>query len=145
MIRNPNTYYVTVGASCDYGHRERASAAAWFIELGDHYVSEGVICDLHTTEFRMMLSAMLKVMNELPAGSDIVFLTNASYVQNFDRVPGPKTANADLISQCIEHKKCHKSVSVKIVPYHKSPLLVKTHDLSSEAMKELRNRVSAGL
>lgn len=145
MIKNSGTYYVTVGASCDYGHKERASAAAWFVELEGKVISEGVISELHTTEFRIMLSAMLKVMDEFPAGSDIVFLTNASYVQNFDRVPGPKTANADLISQCIEHKKRHKSVSVKIVPYHKSPLLVKTHDLSSEAMKELRNRVSAGV
>lgn len=88
----------------------------------------------------MMLSAMLKVMNELPAGSDIVFLTNASYVQNFDREPGPKTSNADLISECISAKARHGSVSVRIVPYHKSQLLIRTHEISSDAMKTLRNK-----
>lgn len=145
MIQDPDIYYVTVGASCDYGHKERASAAAWFVERGGRIISDGRISELHTTEFRIMLSAMLNVMIGLPSGSDITFLTNASYVQNFDKEPSPKAANADLISQCIEQKKRHKSVSVKIVPYHKSPLLVKTHELSSETMKELRNRVSAGL
>jgi len=77
-------------------------------------------------------------MDELPDGSDIMFLTNAAYIQNFDREPGSKSANPDLILQCIESKKRHSSVSVKIVPYHKSPLLIETHNTSTEAMKVLR-------
>ena len=86
----------------------------------------------------MMLTLMVKVMNELPEGSDILFLTNAAYILNFDKAPTPKSANPDLIVQCIESKHRHRSASVKIVPYHKSPLLIETHDTSTEAMKKLR-------
>ena len=62
---------------------------------------------------------MIKVMQEIPEGSDILFLTNAAYIQNFDKTPTAKSANPDLILQCIEEKKRHNSVGVKIVQYHK--------------------------
>lgn len=77
----------------------------------------------------MMLTLMIKVMQEIPEGSDILFLTNAAYIQNFDKTPTAKSANPDLILQCIEEKKRHNSVGVKIVQYHKSPLLMETHDM----------------
>lgn len=77
---------------------------------------------------------MIKVMQEIPEGSDILFLTNAAYIQNFDKTPTAKSANPDLILQCIEEKKRHNSVGVKIVQYHKSPLLMETHDMATEAM-----------
>ena len=48
---------------------------------------------------------MIKVMQEIPEGSDILFLTNAAYIQNFDKTPTAKSANPDLILQCIEEKK----------------------------------------
>ncbi len=35
----------------------------------------------------MMLTLMVKVMQEIPEGSDILFLTNAAYIQNFDKTP----------------------------------------------------------
>lgn len=133
-----DTFYIWIGGSCDYGHKERAGAAAAVIELDGKVIDRKQIADRHTTEFRMMLSLMVQLMDELPEDSDIVFLTNAAYIQNFDREPGPKSANPDLIRQCIESKKRHSSVSVKIVPYHKSPLLIETHDTSTEAMKEIR-------
>lgn len=139
MKRLDGTYYVWIGGSCDYGHKERAGAAAAVIELGERIVGRRQIADLHTTEFRMMLTLMSMVMDDLPEGSDIVFLTNAAYIQNFDREPGPRSANPDLILRCIESKKRHTSVTVKIVPYHKSPLLIETHDTSTEAMKEVRS------
>lgn len=66
-------------------------------------------------------------MDELSEASDIVFLTNAAYIQNFDREPGPKSANPDLIAECIKMKKKHYSVTVRVVAYHKSPLLIETH------------------
>ena len=107
---------------------------------------------------------MVKVMHELEAGSDILFLTNAAYIQNFDKTPTAKSANRtssesqdvslltisaesrgrkaranpDLILQCIEEKKRHNSVGVKIVQYHKSPLLMETHDMATEAMAKTR-------
>ncbi|MCQ2148044.1 MAG: ribonuclease H [Bacteroidales bacterium] len=133
-----SAYNIWIGGSCDYGHKERAGAAAAVIELDGKVVDRMQIADLHTTEFRMMLTLMVQLMNELPEGSDIIFLTNAAYIQNFDREPGPKSANPDLIRQCIESKKKHSSVSVRIVPYHKSPLLIETHDTSTEAMKTIR-------
>lgn len=138
MVQDSTTYYVWIGGSCDYGHKERAGGAAVVIEHKGSIISRDVISDLHTTEFRMMLTLMVKVMNELPDGSDIVFLTNAAYIQNFDKTPTAKSANPDLISQCIEAKTRHSSVSVKIVPYHKSPLLIETHDMATEAMAKTR-------
>lgn len=140
MISSKGTYNIWIGGSCDYGHKERAGAAAAVIELDGCIVDRKEIADLHTTEFRMMLTLMAQLMDELPEGSDITFLTNAAYIQNFDREPGPKSANPDLIRLCIESKKRHTSVSVKIVPYHKYPLLIETHDVSTEAMKQIRHR-----
>ena len=163
MVQDSTTYYVWIGGSCDYGHKERAGGAAVVIELMEQreqsqrdlnsaesrqkktksqhdgsIISRDVISDLHTTEFRMILTLMVKVMNELPDGSDILFLTNAAYIQNFDKTPTAKSSNPDLISQCIEAKTRHNSVSVKIVPYHKSPLLIETHDMATEAMAKTR-------
>lgn len=138
MTQDATSYYVWIGGSCDYGHKERAGSAAVVIEQNGKIISKDVIADLHTTEFRMMLTLMVKVMNELPESSDIIFLTNAAYIQNFDKEPTSKSANPDLIAQCIESKQKHNSVSVKIVQYHKSPLLKETHDTSTEAMKKLR-------
>ena len=139
MTQDATTYYVWIGGSCDYSHKERAGGAAVIIEQDRKIISKEVIADLHTTEFRMMLTLMVKVMNELPEESAILFLTNAAYIQNFDKAPTPKSANPDLIAQCIESKQRHDSVSVKIVQYHKSPLLIETHDTSTETMKKLRN------
>ena len=51
---------------------------------GGSIISRDVISDLHSTEFRMMLMLMVKVMYELPDDSDLLFLTNAAYIQNFD-------------------------------------------------------------
>ena len=192
MTQDTSTYYVWIGGSCDYGHKERAGGAAVVIELmeqreqsqtclnsaesrqkktkGQHnsnIISRDVISDLHTTEFRMMLTLMVKVMQEIPEGSDILFLTNAAYIQNFDKAPTSKSANrtssesseskdanslaisaesrgrkaranSDLIIQCIEEKKRHNSVGVKIVQYHKSPLLIETHDMATAAMAKTR-------
>ncbi len=138
MTQDATTYYVWIGGSCDYGHKERAGGAAIVVEHDGCIVSRDVISDLNTTEFRMMLTLMVKVMNELPERSDILFLTNAAYIQNFDKEPTAKSANPDLIAQCIESKQRHNSVAVRIVPYHKSPRLIETHDTSTEAMKNLR-------
>ena len=138
MTQDTSTYYVWIGGSCDYGHKERAGSAAVVIEHNGNIISRDVISDLHTTEFRMMLTLMIKVMQEIPEGSDILFLTNAAYIQNFDKAPTSKSANPDLIAQCIEEKKRHSSVGVKIVQYHKSPLLIETHDMATEAMAKTR-------
>ena len=134
MTQDSTTYYVWIGGSCDYGHKERAGGAAVVIEHNGNIISRDVISDLHTTEFRMMLTLMVKVMREI----DILFLTNAAYIQNFDKTPTAKSANPDLILQCIEEKKRHNSVGVKIVQYHKSPLLMETHDMATEAMAKIR-------
>ena len=136
-------YKIWIGGSCDYGHKERAGAAACIIECDGKTVRKDVVSDLHTTEFRMMLTLMMKTMEELPEDSALVFMTNAAYIQNFDTPPTSKSANPDLILQCIEGKKKHHSVSVKIVPYHKSPPLIETHDSSTKAMKELRKDFNA--
>ena len=97
MTQDLATYYVWIGGSCDYGHKERAGGAAVVIEQNGKIIKD-VIADLHTTEFRMMLTLMVKVMNELPERSDIIFLTNVAYIQNFDKEPTSKSANPDLIA-----------------------------------------------
>lgn len=74
MTQDTSTYYVWIGGSCDYGHKERAGGAAVVIEHNGNIISRDAISDLHTTEFRMMLTLMVKVMQEIPEGSDILFL-----------------------------------------------------------------------
>ena len=163
MTQDTSIYYVWIAGSCDYAHKERAGSAAVVIELikqqeqsqkclnsaesrqkkakDQHHgniISRDVISDLHTTEFRMMLTLMIKVMQEIPEGSNILFLTNAAYIRNFDKSPTSKSANPDLIVQCIEKKERHNSVEVKIVQYHKSPLLIETHNMATEAMAKTR-------
>ena len=96
MTQDTSTYYVWIGGSCDYGHKERAGGAAVVIEHNGNIISRDVISDLHATEFRMMLTLMIKVMQEIPEGSDILFLTNAAYIQNFDKTPTSKSANPGL-------------------------------------------------
>ena len=138
MTQDATIYYVWIGGACDYGHKERAGSAAVVIEKNGKIIRKDVIANLHTTEFRMMLTLMVKVMNELPDSSDVLFLTNAAYIQNFNKTPTAKSANPDLITQCIKAKMQHNSVSVKIVQYHKSPLLIETHDMATEAMAKTR-------
>ena len=139
MKQDSDTYYIWTGGSCDYAHQQRAGGAAVIIEHNGHELLRGVVSGLHTTEYRMMLTLMVKTMRELPAGSTLLFLTNAAYIQNFDRMPTARSANPDLIMQCIEGKKRHRSVNVKIVPYHKCPLLVETHRMATDAMMKERN------
>lgn len=91
MTQDTSIYYVWIGGSCDYAHKERAGSATVVIELikqqeqsqkclnsaeprqkkakDQHHgniISRDVISDLHTTEFRMMLTLMIKVMQEIP-------------------------------------------------------------------------------
>lgn len=140
MTQDPSTYYVWIGGSCDYGHKERAGGAAVVIERNGSVIRRDAISGMHTTEFRMILTLMNKVMQEFEEHSDILFLTNAAYIQNFDKAPTAKSANQDLILQCIEGKKRHDSVGVKIVQYHKNPLLMETHTMATEAMTRKRNK-----
>ena len=59
MTQNLATYHVWIGGSCDYGHKERAGGAV-VIEQNGRIIGKDVIADLHTTEFRMMLTLMVK-------------------------------------------------------------------------------------
>ena len=121
------TYYVWVGGSCDYAHKERAGGGAYIMELNGKIKDTYVISDFNTTEFRMMLTVMLHAMDIIPEHSSIVFLTNVAYIQNFDKQPTDTSANADLINECISAKKRHHSVTVKILSYHKYHQLPDTH------------------
>ena len=136
--KSPTTYYIWLGGSCDYGHQERYGGGAYLIEYQGKIMETYVISDVHTTEFRMMLSVMIHALECLPEGSDICFLTNVSYLQNFDKTPTEKSANADLIEQCIAVKQRHAAVLLRLVPYHKYPQLPETHRIAHEAMLQLR-------
>lgn len=143
MLRTtPGTHYAWVAGSCDYAHEERCSGGAYIMQLNDKTIESYAISDDHTTEFRMILSVMIHAMQILPADSDIVFLTNASYIQqNWDRHPTDKSANADLISKCLSEKKRHHSAMVKLIPFHKYHLLPMTHELAHETMKKHRKKL----
>lgn len=135
----PGTYYVWCGGSCDYGHEERCSGGAYIMQKDDEVIETYVISDDNTTEFRMILSVMNHAMEVIPEGSSIVFLTNVSYIQqNYDKTPTDKSANGDLIKECILIKKKHNNVEVKIIPFHKYQLLPQTHELAHEAMMKHR-------
>lgn len=100
-----------------------------------------VTSEKHTTEFRMILTVMIHAMQVMPEGSDIIFLTNVSYIQqNFDRKPNGKSANADLILKCIRLKEKHRSIEVKLVPFHKHRPLTEANALAHSAMIALRRQ-----
>ena len=134
------TYYVWVGGSCDYAHKERAGGGAYIMEKDNEVIDTYVTADIGTTEFRMMLTVMLHAMATTPESSNIVFLANVSYIKNFDKEPTDASANADLIRECIAAKRRHSSAVVRIIPYHKYHQLPDTHDMAHEAMLKLRNR-----
>ena len=46
MTQDTSTYYVWIGGSCDYGHKERAGGAAVVIENNGSIISRDVISDL---------------------------------------------------------------------------------------------------
>ena len=109
------------------------------MQKDDEVIETYVISDDHTTEFRMILSVMIHAMEVIPKGSDIIFLTNVSYIQqNYDKTPTDKSANGDLIKECISIKEKHNNVEVKIIPFHKYALLPQTHELAHEAMMKHR-------
>lgn len=139
MKITPSTYYVWIGGSCDYAHKERASAGACIIEQGGKTIETWTCTTLASTEFRMLLSLMIHTMESLPEGSDVLFMTNVAYCLNFDKTPTEKSSNPDLIAECIRLKARHKSVGVKIVSYHKFPQLPLTHKMAREVMVELRD------
>lgn len=134
----PGIYYIWCGGSCDYSSKERESGGAYIMEKDGEVIERYTAADCHATEFRMILTVMLHALLSLPQESEIVFLTNVAYIQNFDRQPTASSANADLISQCIEAKRKHTSAMVKIVGYHKYRQLQETHDMAREAMKGIR-------
>lgn len=131
----PGIYYIWCGGSCNYASKRRESAGAYIIEKDGERMDTYVVADTCTTEFRMILTVMLHAMDVLPEGSDIVFLTNVSYILNFDFQPTEKTSNADLIRACIAAKDRHHEVRVKIVSYHKYHQLPETHGMAHEAMR----------
>ena len=133
----PNTYYIWCGGSCNYASKRRESAGAYIIEKDGKQVETYVVSDTDTTEFRMILTVMIHAMKTLPEKSDIIFMTNVSYIQNFDFAPTEKTANADLIQECMAAKQLHHEVKVKIVSYHKYAQLPQTHKMAHKAMTTL--------
>lgn len=133
----PDVYYIWVGGSCDYAHKERAGGGAYIMERNEKVTDTYVISSFDTTEFRMMLEVMLHAMETIPEASSIVFLTNVAYIQNFDNLKDG-AANSDLIERCIKAKKRHTSVTVKIIGYHKFHQLPDTHEMAHEAMNKLR-------
>lgn len=137
---NPETYYVWIGGSCDYGHEERCSGGTYIMQLNNETIETYTISDDHTTEFRMILSVMIHAMEVVPEASNIVFITNVAYIlQNYDKQPSETSLNADLITRCISLKERHNSVSIKIIPFHKYPLLAETHEMAHQAMQNHRN------
>ena len=58
--------------------------------------------------------------------------------QKKDGAARAESSMFDLITQCIKAKMQHNSVSVKIVQYHKGPLLIETHDMATEAIAKTR-------
>jgi len=137
----PDTYYVWVAGSCDYGHEERCSGGAYIMMQNDEVIETYIISDDQTTEFRMILTVMIHTMEVVPEGADIVFLTNVSYIQqNWDKEPTEKSANADLIKECLTLKGKHSNVTIKVVPFHKYHQLQETNNMAHEAMIKLRNR-----
>lgn len=109
--------------------------------LDGETIETHVTSEKHTTEFRMILTVMIHAMQVMPEGSDIIFLTNVSYIQqNYDRRPSGKSANSDLILECIRLREKHRSIEVKLVPFHKYRPLTEANARAHSAMIALRKQ-----
>lgn len=159
---NDIVYKIWIGGSCDYGHKEHAGGGAYIIECDKNIIDKFTIAKFNTTEFRMMFKVMIHAMQKIAESemqvTQIEFLTNVQYMQNFDRLPNTaeesrtgkskNTANADLIAECIALKQQLQTlpspinVTVKIVPFHKHPEQAEVHQMASDAMRELRKNSS---
>lgn len=139
MKFDADTYYIWVGGSCDYSHKERAGGGAYITECKRETVDFYIISEFETTEFRMMLKVMIHAMEKF-RDKPIVFLSNVQYLQNFDNMNSAvNSPNMDLIKKCAELKKSLLNVTVKQVPFHKFEQIKKAHELASDAMRKLRN------
>lgn len=138
---NDNYYYVWIGGSCDYNHKDRPGGGAYILQKGNYTIETYTENDINTTEFRMLLKVMLHAMDTLPSQSTVIFNTNVSYLQNFDKEPTDKSTNKDLIEQCICSKSRHQSVSLKMMSYYKYEDLQRAHNLANDAMKEARHKI----
>ena len=49
-------YYIWVGGSCDYGHKERAGGGAYIAELNGNIVDKFTTAEFNTTEFKMIFA-----------------------------------------------------------------------------------------
>lgn len=110
-------YYIWVGGSCDYGHKERAGGGAYIAELDGNILDKFTTAEFNTTEFKMIFAAMDHAIEKF-IGSPIVFLSNVQYIQKYEKP---------------------QNVAIKILPYHKFPQQSDVHQMASEAMRELRN------
>lgn len=145
-------YYIWVGGSCDYAHKERAGGGAYIVEFNGKITDKFTTAEFNTTEFRMMLKVMIhaieKIANEETNVKQIEFLSNVQYLQNYDKKPDASnetnTANTDLIETCIalksklQNRPSPINVSIRIVPYHKFLQQAEVHQMASNAMRELR-------
>ena len=64
MVQDSTTYYVWIGGSCDYGHKERAGGAAVVIEHDGSIISRDVISDFFPT-----IVSISKFPKRLPSAS----------------------------------------------------------------------------
>lgn len=67
MVQDSTTYYVWIGGSCDYGHKERAGGAAVMIEHNGSIISRDVISDLHTKDLPSSPTCYLLCRKNSPA------------------------------------------------------------------------------
>ena len=61
MTQDTSTYYVWIGGSCDYGHKERAGGAAVVIEHNGNIISEYFLyfCRYNVPTWRLSIKKLL--------------------------------------------------------------------------------------
>ena len=64
MTQDTSTYYVWIGGSCDYGHKERAGGAAVVIEHNSNIISRDVISDKCQGRFPVIKVKVIKVIKD---------------------------------------------------------------------------------
>ena len=80
-----------------------------------------------------------KLETRLEVGDEVIYFDGRTLMEITKVVSVDKETKSAKLENQIQVNR-HTSVSVKIVPYHKYPLLIETHDVSTEAMKQIRHR-----
>ena len=96
MTQDTSTYYVWIGGSCDYGHKERAGGAAVVIKHNGNIISRDLGAFFRSLRSRSLKSLRISVFKISPGTQDNP--QHPSIIQNKVKSSSPCKQNPSIKS-----------------------------------------------